>query len=154
MPREDFIKQVQDALKAQKETKELEQRSDLHHDEIIKTEGYKKWTELKTEIQAIIHRVCGESGPLVYAFNDNELEIMNRENGRILKVVFEPNQAAFKYSGSGIGTGVFSPSVVNNDLAYSTERKTDGVQSMNVGTQTIAQIAEKLIKKAVGIEKV
>lgn len=149
MPREDFIQQVKDTLKAQQSEKELGQRSVLHKAEIIKTEGPKKWAELKIEIQTVVKRACGESGgPLVYEFRDTEIEIQN--DGRTLKVVYEPNQGAFKYS--GIGTGTFSPSVVDSSLVFNTETKTDGTPGIRIGTTTVSQIAEKLIKKVIGLE--
>jgi hypothetical protein len=150
MPREEFVTKIKEKLKAQGEEKELEQRTNLHNADVIKAEAHKKWTELKTEIREIIRQACGEQGTLTYEFGHNEMEIKNQRLGHTLKVTFEPSQAAFKYS--GMGAGSFSPTVVDNDLAYTIEVKRDGTQSITLGKKSlsISEIAEKLIDKVMG----
>lgn len=150
MPREEFVAKIKEKLKAQGEEKELEQRTNLHNAEVIKAEGNNKWTELKNEVQMIIRQACGDSGPLSYEPEYNGFEIKNQRQDRTLKVTFEPSQATFKYSGASSGS--FSPTVVNNDLAYTIEVQKGGTPSITLGKKhlSMSEIAEKLIDKVMG----
>ena len=141
MTNADFVQEMRESLRKQKDGAALSIENKLHDAKVYQKEGARTWQKLRELVVERIKQINNgeQDAPLEYEPDgDTSFGVRNRVADRGLVVTFEPPSATIAYRGA-VAKGLFRASVRGNALAYSWEN-TEPSSGVNVVHQTIGTV--------------
>jgi hypothetical protein len=151
MPNQEFVSNIRESLKQQREKSATATREKLHRAEVIQTEGPRVWDELRNEVSANVAEINRNIPEPSLEDSSDERKITIQYSGanRVAVAEFDSKTASINYSGSSI-SGTFIASVLGDGLSYSDRNTVPTNEPVESPVLiTIAQIAEKLLETVV-----
>lgn len=151
MPRKEFLDRASAALTQQQEAAVLATKSKLHDDDVIKTDGPKKWDALTAELNATVGKLNG----LTININQHTVVLANNISAARVIVNFDSPKAYIRYQGSG-NQGAFTSRVKGNELVFVADIQSFPQMAMasvqkNNPEYSIEEMAEKMLANVIGM---